>query len=169
MNRKYIIIGFAAVAVVLLVVGFIIARTGGNGGEPAVSGEGGEEINEFESAGNTAIDAPEGETFMLPAPGVSVRVKNFYRSAVRVVEDIEVVIAETPDYRISYIRPFTLFIVNVWGERPGQTRFAAERALLTALNVSEQSACRLSVEVWLSPVPGLADGGKSLPLSFCEE
>ena len=170
MGKKYIIIGFAALAVILVAVGFFFSRTGGLGGEVVTTPSASDEpINEYQSATADIQDAPEGDTFTLATPGVSVRVKNFYRSAVRVVENIEVVIAEAPDYRISYIRPFTLFTVNVWGERAGQARLEAERALLKALNIPEASACRLSVEVWLSPESGTPDVGKPMPLSFCEK
>ncbi|MEY4731569.1 MAG: hypothetical protein RL681_515 [Candidatus Parcubacteria bacterium] len=170
MGRRYIIIGFAAFAVILVVAGLVLSRTGGNGGKivtaPSASDE---NINEYQDAGTEALGAPEGDTFMISVPGVSVRVKNFYRSAVRVVENTEVVIAETSDYRVSYIRPFTLFTITVWGERAAQARQEAERALLKALNISEASACRLNVEVWLSPATGLSDAGKPLPLSFCRK
>lgn len=170
MGKKYIIIGFAAFAVVLLVAGFLLSRMNGNSGEVVTAPSASDEpIDEHQNASTDIQGAPEGDTFALATPGVSVRVKNFYRSALRVVEDTEVVIAETSDYRISYIRPFTLFMVNVWGERAGQVRLEAERALLKALAVSEQSACRLSVEVWLSADSGLPDAGRPLSLSFCKK
>jgi hypothetical protein len=169
MNRRYIIIGFAAVAVVFVGAGFVISRMGASGDAlEAVLGGGGEDIDEHAVAPKTAIGAPEGETFAIPTPGVAVRVKNFYRSAVRVVEDSEVVLEEAKDYRISYIRPYTLFILSVWGGEPSRTRLDAERALLRALAVSEENACRLAVEVWLSGTESSEAQGP-LPLSFCDK
>ncbi len=169
MNGRYIIIGFAALAVIFIVVGFFISRM--NGDEPRiVSGPSAaeEQLNEQQNAGREFAGAPEGDTFLLATPGVSVRVKNFYRTAVRVVEGVEVVLVETSEYRVSYIRPSSAFLLNVWGERPGQARLEAERALLRALDVPEATACRLTVEVWLSPTAGTPDAAQALPLNFCK-
>jgi regulator of protease activity HflC (stomatin/prohibitin superfamily) len=174
MSKKVIIIVSAIIAVVIVVgvVFFVIQQnalnTGGSGttagGLPPVS----------VPTGATGVQTPPvviptSTAITLGTNQGSVVVNNFYQSpGATVTQDQQAVIIENSgDYAITYNVPDSSFSIALLSLPLEAARQAAESAFLSALGISKQDACKLTV---YEGVPiGVSDQypGESFPLSFC--
>lgn len=109
---------------------------------------------------------PVGETFTIGTAEGILTVKNFYKSAVAIVEDTDVVLKETRDYSIHYSRADSSFQVIIMNKPTAAARSAAEKDLLSILGVQLADACSLKVVV-IVPLPVDQASAGSFRLSFC--
>lgn len=118
------------------------------------------------------VGAPEsvpaaGETIVLGTPQGSVTTKNFYRNKVD-ADGGFVTIARTDDREISYEKETSTFFVSLPAGAGLEKRKEAEQALIDALGIGKDDACKLSVAVVMYErnANGQVSGGSSR-LSFC--
>ncbi|TSC59728.1 MAG: hypothetical protein LiPW15_748 [Parcubacteria group bacterium LiPW_15] len=103
--------------------------------------------------------SPAGDTFTISTPTGGIKVKNFYKTAVAVVEENQVVIFFSEKYELDYSIYDGSFDIVVRVEDQ-KTRLEAEKDLIDRLGISRADACRLTVSVSMPK----ADPAK---LSFC--
>jgi len=119
------------------------------------------------SGGIPASEIPPGDTLAIGTSKGSVKVNNFYKTALGIVEGSEVVMAQTAAYEIDYSAVDSSFIITIKEEPVSAVRSSAETALLNILGIRQKDACSLAVAV-IVPAPVDAQlGGRSYPLSFC--
>ncbi len=110
---------------------------------------------------------PSGETLSLGTPKGTITVKNFYKNAVSIDEEIDVLLRTTAQYTISYSRVDSSFQIVVLAAPVAVNQKSAEADLLSLLGVNQSSACSLKISV-IIPLPIDANlGGRIYPLSFC--
>jgi len=107
------------------------------------------------------FDAPTGATIQIGGE----EVKNFYSEDRFTYPNGNAVLEETGDYQLAYFADRQLFIVSVY---PPQNAFAeAEQALLSRLNIDQDTACSLNVSVRVYVSRNLDDVPVEQNLSFC--
>lgn len=111
--------------------------------------------------------APSGPTLAIGTPYGSVSVKNFYATSPGVVDEGNVVVAEGDGYTITYDPLRSSFSILVATGSFNEGRPAAEAAFLSALGVSENDACKLSVSETVPYDSSNPSSGRAYPLSFC--
>ena len=98
-----------------------------------------------------------------------VEVNNFKKSAVKISPEGDVLIADSPNYQISYIAMDELFIISINSSPFDKIRLDAEAEFLRQLDISESTACSLNVQ---ESTPRFANpelAGQSFGPSFCEQ
>ena len=111
-------------------------------------------------------DAPKGPTLDIGTSGGSVRVKNFYLTALGIEEGHEVVLKDSPAYTISYLRRESNFWIILNSAPVASSRAAAEKDLLAVLDIPQTTACRLAVTV-VVPTTVDPNAPPKSRLSFC--
>lgn len=123
------------------------------------------EQTSFEPGSNASVglpgDAPQGDTFVVSGPGGSIRVNNFYKNAIGIVEETQVIIKKSTDYEIDYSRADASFTISLKGKN-SDIRSIAETDLIQILGVSKADACKLRVSEYDLSRPGVTNS-----LSFC--
>jgi hypothetical protein len=171
--KKRNIILIALIIVVVIVVGVVyfvlrgaspsITSTNTTGNLPPVATPSSTVLD------NGTSSFPTGSTFQIGTPQGVITVNNFYKTMAYITTDNEnVVLAETDDYNVDYVRAGSSFIIALTAVTSSlqDVRNAAEAAFMGQLGVSESDACKLNVD------EGVTDKtsqyyGDSLGLSFC--
>jgi hypothetical protein len=167
--KKPLLIAIIILVVVLVVVALIFFRgnapTGSTGtGAPTSTGGGLPTV----SPGATPATAPTGATFVIGTPQGSVTVNNFYKSAAYVTQDRQTVVLEqTSTYSIVYNTSDSGFIISLLSTPLPAARTAAETAFLQNLGISQQGACKLTVQEGVPINVSDQYPGENLGLSFC--
>lgn len=99
------------------------------------------------TGGVTASEVPAGDSIAIGTASGTVTVKNFYRSALGIIEGSEVVLARTESYEIDYSRADSSFTITIAKGPVAAVQADAEAKLLDMLGVSRADACRLAVSV----------------------
>lgn len=81
-------------------------------------------------------------------------------------DDMEVL--ATSDYHILYFGKTNEFLISITGTPFDRARNDAERALLQALNISEEKACTFLVTISTPLFANPQYAGQSFGLSFCD-
>jgi hypothetical protein len=168
--RKIIII--AVVVIVAGVAAFFILRGINGGGGPSLPGQGGssgEQNMDNVTGGVSSSDIPSGETLTLGTPSGNVTVKNFYKTALALIEGTEVVLAKNDGYEIDYSNVDSSFVITIRQIPIDSVRVDAESQLLNLLGISKNDACRLSVSVIIPASLDPQAGGRSYPLGICSQ
>jgi hypothetical protein len=109
---------------------------------------------------------PTGDTIDIGTSHGTVTVKNFYKSALG-WEDAYLIFQKNATYELLYDTVDSSFVVSVVNGPLATTRAVAEAALLSALNITQSDACKLTVIVGIDPSVDRSFTGQALPLSFC--
>jgi hypothetical protein len=110
---------------------------------------------------------PTGDRLSIGTPSGVVRVKNFYNNALDRDETM-VTISKTKNYSILYFPRDSGFIVSVLSSPFEEGRMVAEQEFLRSLDISQEDACKLKVEVTTIYTINPDFAGRSLGLSFCQ-
>lgn len=97
-----------------------------------------------------------------------IAVNDFYKDAKRVLNNGDVLIRETEDYQIAYLKQYESFKITLLSPEFETARSKAEDAFIKALAIDEPNACRLTVEINTPEFVGGNYKGMVFPLSFCE-
>ena len=155
------------VAIAILVIRGVTGNAGLAGSVPVQAGTTNEQrVNQI-TGGISSTDMPPGDTLTIGSPSGNVTVKNFYKSAVGIIEGTDVILAKDNNYTIDYIKGNGSFVITIDQGPIAAVQATAENQLLSILGVNQKDACRLSPSV---AVPATLDkqiGGRSYPLSFC--
>lgn len=122
----------------------------------------GEQVPQEPGAATSTVsvnDAPQGETLIISGPGGSVRINNFYKNILNVVEENQLILRNNPDYEIDYSRADANFYITL---RTVNSRSAAEKDLLDMLGIKNADACKLSISEYAAGALGATN-----KLSFC--
>lgn len=98
-----------------------------------------------------------------------IPVDDFYKTASKVTEEGDVLLVETVNYQISYLKQFQEFKITIITAGFDQARKEAEARFLTLLGIDKNNACRLSVEVSSPQYANNKYAGMVFPLSFCAD
>lgn len=158
---KYFIIG-AGTLLLLSALYFVFMSNGENGvftqeGKPAPQIDPG-----------ISFEYPTGDSFVIGTEKGGVTVKNFYKTAKEIIEQTEVVLAETKDYLIVYHAATSNFDIEFLSKASNfeSILVSAESDFLSRLGVFGADACKLGVTVNVPYGRDLIVGGQR-PLSFC--
>ncbi len=169
MKRTTVLVVVLIIFIVAIAAYFIFGNKNGVsglfGGGTASSGE--EQRATGIEGGMSSSEVPSGDTLAIGSSGGSITVKNFYRGALGVIEESEVVMDRTDAYELDYSRADSSFAATLLRGPVAQTRAEAEARLLDILGISRSDACRLSVSVVIPVSVDASLGGRSYPLSFC--
>ncbi len=114
------------------------------------------------------IEVPAGNTVMVGTPSGRVETTNSYRSAAYLAADQHaIVIRQSPEYDIVYDVPDNHFLIYIFSKPLKDARRAAEDAILEALNISEQDACKLTVHEFVTGLASRIYNVGPMSLSFC--
>ncbi len=106
---------------------------------------------------------PTGER--IDVSGVSV--KNPYASAVQLTAQGDSLMEEASEFRLIYLKPFNKFLISIKSSPFEENRQKAERAFLERLEISENEACNLPVEISTTASINPNEAGQIFKLSFC--
>jgi len=102
-----------------------------------------------------SITIPPGDTISIGTASGTITMNNFYNNAAYIDQaQRAVVIEQSSTYSIVYNIPDSSFTLDILGAQSEATRQTAEKAFLSALGISQQNACKLSV--YESPQQGLS-------------
>lgn len=157
----YIIIAIVAVAV----MGSLVFALFGRKSPPSTPPSGGGLPPSVVST--STVSVPSGDTIVIGTPRGSVTVKSPYKSPVEVNVENDVVIKRTENYELDYFAKDNSFLIDVLVTPFEAARKEAESNFLSALGITQDQACKLSV---FEAVPFFVDpnlAGRSYSLSFC--
>ena len=167
--KKLIIIVFAIVVVILIAFGvfYLVQKNAANNTPTSTTGTL-PPVSTSTPTSSTNLVIPTSTTITLGTSQGSVIVKNFYQSAGYITQDQQTVsVKETADYVIAYNVSDSSFAIALLSIPLEAARQAAESALLNALGVSKQDACKLTVYEGVPASISDQYVGESFPLSFC--
>lgn len=98
-----------------------------------------------------------------------VSVKDIYASPVELAGKEDVVVARSDHYEIIYYGKDESFVIAIKNKPVQNARDAAEQALLDALGITPQEACKLSVQLSVLGSVDLELAGQNYGLSFCPD
>jgi hypothetical protein len=167
--KNIILIVVAVVIVVLVALFFIFGR---NGATPATTSL---PENEPQTSGasiapnqkiSSDVPIPAGDFITIGTSGGAVAVKNFYKNALAIVENSEVIIKKTPEYELDYSLADGSFAVTILKSPAAVAVPKAEGDLISVLDISRGDACKLSVKI---VIPAATDPQLAgiRGLSFC--
>ena len=110
---------------------------------------------------------PQGDFLSIGTREGTVTVKNFYKNAVDINTERDVLVTRTPEYDIVYFASDGGFSISILATPFEAVRAKAEQAFLERLGVGREDACRLAVYIG---VPRWVDenlAGRNYRLSFC--
>lgn len=168
MKKQIIIV--ASVILVIIVAAtayFVFGGSGSSGGPSGPSGSLGEQSMGNITGGVPSSEIPPGETIVLGSSRGSVTVKNFYKTAIAIIEETEVVLMKNDMFEIDYSKTDSSFTITILKGPVSASRANAEGQLLSILGVAHAAACRLQVSVVVPVSVDAQTGGRSYPLSFC--
>ncbi len=115
-----------------------------------------------------SIEYPTGDNFVIGTSHGGVTVKNFYKTAKEIIEQTEVILAETKDYLIVYHAVTSNFDIEFLSKASNFDIIlaSAENDFLSRPGISKSDACKLDVTVNIPYGRNLIVGGPH-PLSFC--
>lgn len=96
-----------------------------------------------------------------------IAVKDFTKTAARITEDGDVILAETTSYQIVFYKQSQEFVISIIGLDFEKSRINAESAFLVNLGIDKPNACRLFVTEYVPNTVKNKHSGEVLPLSFC--
>lgn len=106
---------------------------------------------------------PTGER--VEVDGVSV--KNPYTSAVQLTAEGDSLMTQEPGYQLVYLKQFDKFLISIVASPFEENRQSAEAALLERLEIDENAACALQIEITTPYDVNPAEAGQIYDLSFC--
>ncbi len=98
-----------------------------------------------------------------------VEVNNFLAFPIATNVKGDALFVKEEDYQIVYLKPFNQFVISILGSPFNSVRKKAEARFLTNLNISQEQACKLKVQV---STPNFANpdyAGRKYVLSFCQK
>lgn len=169
MNKKVIVIGGIVIVVIAAFLAFFFIQKNSSSVNTTVS------TSSSASAGGTlpssATSTPvvsTSTTITLGTSEGSVTVNNFYQNAQTITQDGQaVIIQNSGEYVITYNVPDSSFAIAILSTPLEAARQAAESAFLSALGISKEDACKLTVYEGVPISVSDEYPGESFPLSFC--
>lgn len=169
MNKKVIVIGGIVIVVIVAFLAFFFIQKNSSSVNTTVS------TSSSASAGGTlpssATSTPmvsTSTTITLGTSEGSVTVNNFYQNAQTITQDGQaVIIQNSGEYVITYNVPDSSFAIAILSTPLEAARQAAESAFLSALGISKEDACKLTVYEGVPISVSDEYPGESFPLSFC--
>ncbi len=74
-----------------------------------------------------------------------------------------------PEYTIDYSKTEQRFLINLYEYPLLETRVKASQALINKLNITDEDACKLNVDVTVNSSVNRRLAGQNLGLSFCPD
>lgn len=97
----------------------------------------------------------------------NITVNNFYKEAVKILPNGDVVIADNGKYQMVYFKKGEYFMISVVNSPFEVVREEAEREFLDILGVDKQSVCQLPVNISTPQFANPDFAGETYSLSFC--
>lgn len=98
-----------------------------------------------------------------------VTINNFYQQATETKEDGFAKFVDEKDYQIMYIPVDNSFLISILGAPFEEIRNQAEKEFLKKLNITQEEACRLNVNITTPAYINPSFAGKVYKLSFCNK
>lgn len=157
MKRTNIII--ACIVIVVGVAAYVIFHGGGSSGITTGPNPDEQNMSQISGGVDPSLIPPGGSITIGTAKG-NVTTKNFYKTALGLVEGTDLVMVQNANYEIDYSSVDSSFAITMAPNVPATMEVTAESDLLNTLGVSTADACRLSVLVY--------EGSQARALSFCK-
>ncbi len=178
MRKKIIIIAAIVIILAAAWIGWVLWQNGANSGTPGGSGSlpsvgtstasGGSGAASSSPSSSVAMETPTSTALVIGTSQGSVSMNNFYKSADYITQDQQtVVIHGTDQYSIQYNAGDSSFSIGILSAPLEAARQAAEAELLSALGISKQDACKLTVYEGVPAYVSSQYVGRNFPLSFC--
>lgn len=110
------------------------------------------------------ITLPRGETIEIS----QIPIRNPYISPAQINTEGDSLMTRDPGYDLVYLRETNQFIITIMLSPFETYRQIAEKALLERLNINEQEACSLDVNIGTPQSVNPNEAGRNYKLSFCE-
>ena len=126
-----------------------------------------------ENQGQLSLDPkniPDSPSIVIPtSPSNGIEVNNFIKTAEK-VEKYRVGLVDSANYGIAYSLPDSTFYITISAadfKEFQALRKEAEQQFLSKLNINQQQACQLQVQINTLPTDEPEVDSKNFPLSFC--
>lgn len=83
------------------------------------------------------------------------------------IGDTDIILADTPEFSISYYRPDQSFAISIMSKNFKDSREKAEKNLLKILGLSSEEACKLKLTLSTPTFINAEIAGGNYGLSFC--
>lgn len=96
-----------------------------------------------------------------------IRMRDFTKIPQRILSNGHLLVTDTRTYQLFYYPESQAFLISILSSPFESVRRQAEEAFVGQLDISQQDACRLKVNVTTPSFANPQEAGKIYPLSFC--
>lgn len=97
-----------------------------------------------------------------------ITVNDFRKTPVEVNDKNDTLIVDNEKFQIVYLAQFNKFLITILSSPFEQVRKEGELEFLKVLGISQEDACKLTVEVNTTQFANPDFSGTAFPLSFCQ-
>jgi hypothetical protein len=106
-------------------------------------------------------------TLSVTAGKEKIKINDIYKDPVKIFSNSDIEFKETADYSFNYYADDQLFIITLTDKDVVTARAKAEKNFLSALNINQEQACKLNLQLTVPFSVSEDLAGINFGLSFC--